>query len=43
MAIAESLKVAPETSTTTASIDKLHTEISTLAEAVKNLPIIAQN
>jgi len=36
-------KVALETSTTAASIDKLHTEISALAEAMKNIPIIVQN
>jgi len=39
-AAAESPKVASEPSTTTASIDKLRTEISALAEAMKNLPII---
>jgi len=45
-AAAESPKVAsepstaPETSTTAASIDKLHTEISALAEAMKNLSAI---
>jgi len=42
-AAAESPKVAPETSTTAASIDKLRTEIAVLAEAMKNIPIIAQN
>jgi len=46
VAAAESPKVAPETSTgstTAVSIDKLRTEISALAEAMKNIPIIVQN
>ena len=42
-AAAESPKVASEPSTTAASVDKLRTEISALAEAMKNIPVIAQN
>jgi len=43
MAAAESLKVALEPFTTVASIDKLYTEISALAEVTKNILIIVQN
>ena len=41
VAAMKSLKVASETLTTVASIDKLYTEISVLAEVMKNPPIIA--
>jgi len=43
MAAAESLKVASEPFTTAVSIDKLYTEISALAEVMKNILIIVQN
>jgi len=41
VAAVKSLKVASETLTTVASIDKLYTEISVLAEVMKNPSIIA--